>query len=212
LGTINKHDPFPHKLFIEHQLLIKTLIPSPFALHFIHSNKQSYHEFIDEKKEMVQEDIFLSLLSCDADFNGLEINVVLPKFFKPYHQLLSLIIDNNFEIRSRTKKHPFSVNITPEIAKARKKFMDYKKQEYENEEVDHEIIVQGILIMGDVYQQTFTIADNDKIYHGNASQAGVDNLKNIALGSKVQAELLFKAHKDKLSKSSYILLSLKVIF
>jgi hypothetical protein len=71
-----------------------------------------------------------------------------------------------------------------------------------------ELVIEGILVMGDIRNNTFDILDNATSYHGQASESGILALKQVSLGTRIQAHLLVEAAHEESERPAYTLLHL----
>jgi hypothetical protein len=204
-GAINSRGRFQNNIIKNNKLMVKCFIPSSFAIHFTYANELITSTLFDNTNERPGEKIFLSLLSGDTDIDELNASLISPRIHNYYNDFLSFLAENDLTIRTRTKNHPYSVVITPEKVKERKEFFDYTFSEPKEEEIS----IEGILVMGDIKNNSFAINVESTIYRGQVSEEGVIGLKKFPLGSKVQANILVTAVNEDVGQPNYTLLSLK---
>jgi hypothetical protein len=204
-GTPSSRGRFSNELIKESQLLVKCFVPSSFAIHFTYANEYM-HKLLDTSNERPGEDYFLSLLSGNPDSCDLNIPPMSTRLKTLYTDFLSFLAENDLTLRTRTKVHPFSVTMTPINAKDRKELFDYNLPEFKEEEIS----IEGILIMGDIKNNSFKIQADATFFHGNVSIEGAEGLKQFVLGSKVQATLLVTENEDT-GRTDYTLLSLNQV-
>jgi hypothetical protein len=195
-----------HKTLLEaNQLSVGGFIPSSFAIQLNYVKSLSLFDTRDY--EGSGEKLFLMLLSGDSELSGNNNIFLSHKLRNHYQNFLKFFVNNDAIISTRTTSHPFSVKMTPEMAKTRKRAL--KNYTISEPKKDEEIIIDGILTMGDIKKHIFSITTDIKSYNGQVTHDGIIELQRFALGSKVQAKLNIKFSQDDLAKPSYLLISLQ---
>jgi hypothetical protein len=96
------------------------------------------------------------------------------------------VAEHDITVKSRTKKQPYMVRMSPQNARDRAQLINFTRPPADEEE----LIIKGILVMGDIKNNSFGIIANTASYQGSVSESGATGLKQVALGSRVLAHLL----------------------
>jgi hypothetical protein len=208
-GSKSSLGRFPKDLIKKNILRVKCFVPSSFAIHFLFDKEYAENSLFDTANDKTdEENLFVSLFSQDVEDNELDSFSLSTRLNSYYTDLLTLLAEQNITISTRTKQHPFAVNMTPQAARERKDYIKYALTDL-TEEKEENIFIEGILVMGDIQKNIFTIIDETTIYRGQVSVEGADGLKKFTLGSKVGANLLVTRVNEDSARPSYTLLSLE---
>jgi hypothetical protein len=205
-GNMFRRGRFTKDLFNESELLIRAFTSSSFAIQIKYAKDYLSNNLLCDNVERPGETLFLSLLSGDDDSEDLEFISMTPRLRNYYFDFLNLISNDDIIISTRTKNHPFSVKITSENARKIKQLIDYNLSTAKQKE--DEILIEGILMMGNLKTQTFMIQTGSTFYKGKISENGILGLKHIPLGSNVTAKLLSYYSSEESDKVSFLLLSI----
>jgi hypothetical protein len=137
-----------NKILVKNLILKKDLLTSIFEVSFqyIVSPAISYNY------SRVFEIIFLSLLSIDDEIDVLNIIPMTSRFRTYYFDLLDLIINNQLIMNTRTKCHPFIIELSPENARVRKEAVEKICIDLRD---GKEEIIAGLLMMFGISKKSF---------------------------------------------------------
>jgi hypothetical protein len=207
-GAASGRGRFSNSLIQENQLMVECFNPSSFAIHFTYLKTNTDNTLFENNNGRLGEDIFLSLLSGDTNSKEDCVPSMSPRLFSYYQDFLTLLAEENLTISTRTKNHPYSIKMTPENARNKKLVINYNLAEPKEETIE----IEGILVMGDLKNNSFCIDSGSTLYRGHVSADGVEGLKNFTLGSIVKANLLVTSSFEESSKPNYLLLAVINIF
>jgi hypothetical protein len=202
-GTKHEVGRFSNDLVTENQLMVKCTTVSSFAIQIFYACPSSPNLF---RTERLGESLFLYLLSGDNVFDGFSLDSISGRLLNRYQSLLDFLLQNSLTISTRTRKHPFSVKLTPDNARNLKHLINYNLSTAK--QIEEEIAIEGILMMGNLKRQSFMIQTNSSNYTGQISEDGIIGLKLIPLGSNVIAKLLATYPSEESDKPAYLLLSI----
>jgi hypothetical protein len=203
-GSFRDSGRFTNKLWEKNQFMVECFTPSSFAIQLSYPKDIQKTLFTNFDLDKHGENLFLSLLSGDNDIEDFATITLSPRLRSYYQDFLSFLAENDVVISTRTKTHPYRVKMTPTNARKRKEIINFTSPTIKEEEIE----IVGILVMGDLKNNSFAIDADESIFRGQVSSDGSEGLKRFALGSKVKAKLLITTVTDDSGRSSYTLLSL----
>jgi hypothetical protein len=202
---------FSNNLIEENALFVKGFFPSSFTIHLSYSEKHALQStpIDDNNTNAKAEDALLSLLTgYGKEFESQALSQS-PELRRHYINLLTFLTDNNLCVAARTRKHPFAVKMTAKEAEERKSILNTTHDDYKNTNTAERVVIEGILVMYDMSKQRFKISDEKVTYRGFVSAEATEDLRKLALGSKVKAELLVTTDNKHSKRPNYTLLSLR---
>jgi hypothetical protein len=205
-GTYRDSGRFSNKLLEQNKLMVECFNPSSFTIQLTYAHENQISLFPNSDTVRPGEDLFLTLLSSETDFEDFKTVTMSPKFRSYYQDFLSFLSKNNVMISTRTKNHPYSVQMSPDNARDRKKLLNFTLK---SEQSKKEEGIDGKLVMGDIKNNLFNIEGDTGNIKGQVSEKGIEDLKMVSLGSKVHAKLLVTTSTEDAGQPSYTLLSLK---
>jgi hypothetical protein len=116
--------PFINKIIVKKLILTKDLLDSKFEIKIQYNDIYNDYLMLNNNYSLNFESIFLSILTLDKEVDPLSAITMTLEFKLYYLGFLNLIIDNQLTISTRTKKHPFFIDLTPEKARKRKEAVE----------------------------------------------------------------------------------------
>jgi hypothetical protein len=179
------------KTWKENQLMAADFKAPDFATQLSYNRSTEPPFLSDPDSFRSGEDLFLILLSDSAAPEDYDIITKSPRLLCEYLDFLSFLVQYDVVMSARTKAHPFGVRISSQNAKVRKEFLKpfcHKMKE--------EIEILGILVMGDIAKNEFSIERFGANYFGGISSQGAEGLKLTPISATVKAKLLATILED----------------
>jgi hypothetical protein len=205
-GATSFRGQFTNRVFTENELLVKSFTPSSFALQVKYAKESLPQNELNHSSERSGENLFLSLLSGETAVDDVDFTSMNSTIRDYYNEFLDFVIKNEIIINTRTRNHPFPVQMTPDNARNLKLLINAKR--LTPAQVKEEITIEGVLMMGDLMTLSFEIDTDLTSYTGQISDSGLEDIKILPVGTKVLAKLLVIPPSQDSEKTIYSLVSI----